>query len=157
MIIKPRIRGFICTTAHPKGCAQHVNEQIDYVRAQDLIESEIGHVLVIGSSGGYGLASRVVAAFGCRAATLGVSFEKTPQENKTGTAGWYNNVAFEEAANEAGLYARTLDGDAYSDEMKIRVIETITSDMGKIDLVIYSLASPVRQHPRLVRSRPMNR
>jgi enoyl-[acyl-carrier protein] reductase/trans-2-enoyl-CoA reductase (NAD+) len=150
MIIKPRIRGFICTTAHPSGCAAHVNEQIDYVTGQGSIGggSDIRNALVIGSSGGYGLASRIVAAFGCGAATLGVSLEKAPSEKRTASAGWYNNVAFEEAAAAAGLYAKTLDGDAYSDEMKSRVIETLKADMGPVDLLIYSLASPVRQHPR---------
>ncbi len=148
MIVKPRIRGFICTTAHPAGCAAHVNEQITYVQSQGPIESEFNNVLVIGSSGGYGLSSRIVAGFGCGAATLGVSLEKAPREKKTATAGWYNNIAYEEAAADAGMYAVTLDGDAFSDEMKSRVIETIRSDMGKVDLVIYSLASPVRQHPR---------
>ena len=148
MIIKPRIRGFICTTAHPVGCAAHVNEQIAYVRSKGPIASDIKKVLVIGSSGGYGLSSRIVAGFGCGAATLGVSFEKVPRENKTGTAGWYNNIAYEQAARGAGLYAVTLDGDAFSDEMKDRVVETTRAGMGKIDLVIYSLASPVRQHPK---------
>ncbi len=149
MIVKPRIRGFICTTAHPTGCAANVQTQIDYVRSQGEISSgEVKNVLVLGCSGGYGLASRVVSAFGCGANTLGVSFEKQPAENKTATAGWYNNVAFEEAAAAAGLYAKTLDGDAFSDEMRARVIETIKADLGQIDLVVYSLASPVRQHPK---------
>ncbi len=148
MIVKPRIRGFICTTAHPAGCAGHVNEQIDYVRDQPSVDAGLGNVLVVGSSGGYGLASRVCAAFGCGAATLGVSFEKAPSASKTATAGWYNNIAFEEAAQAAGLDAKTLDGDAFGDEMKARVIETIRADLGKIDLLVYSLASPVRQHPR---------
>jgi enoyl-[acyl-carrier protein] reductase / trans-2-enoyl-CoA reductase (NAD+) len=105
-------------------------------------------VLVLGASGGYGLASRIVAAFGGGADTLGVSFEKAPAENKTATAGWYNNIAFEEAAAAAGRYAKTLDGDAFSDQMKARVIETIREDLGQIDLMVYSLASPVRQHPK---------
>ncbi|MDH3642720.1 MAG: trans-2-enoyl-CoA reductase family protein [Gammaproteobacteria bacterium] len=150
MIIKPRIRGFICTTAHPTGCAANVRQQIDYVQQQAPPESgpPINNALVLGCSGGYGLASRIVAGFGCGAATLGVSFEKSPSAKKTATAGWYNNVAFEEEAAAAGLYAKTLDGDAFSDAMKERVIETIKADMGQIDLLIYSLASPVRQHPR---------
>ncbi len=149
MIVKPRIRGFICTTAHPTGCAANVQSQIDYVRAQGEISSgELKNVLVLGCSGGYGLACRVVSAFGCGANTLGISFEKQPAENKTATAGWYNNVAFEDAAAAAGLYARTLDGDAFSDEMRQRAIDTIKADLGKIDLVVYSLASPVRQHPK---------
>ena len=148
MIIKPRIRGFICTTAHPAGCAANVAEQIRYVRSQPPISGEFKNVLVIGASGGYGLASRVTSAFGAGAATLGVSFEKPPTETKTASQGWYTNIAFEEAAEAAGLYARTLDGDAYSDEMKARVVEAIREDMGKIDLLVYSLASPVRPHPR---------
>lgn len=149
MIVKPRIRGFICTTAHPMGCKANVDSQIAYVREHGEVSSgELKNVLVLGCSGGYGLASRVVAAFGCGANTLGVSFEKLPSENKTATAGWYNNVAFEEAAAEAGLYAKTLDGDAFSDEMRATVIDTIKADMGKIDMVVYSLASPVRQHPK---------
>ncbi len=149
MIVKPRIRGFICTTAHPTGCAANVQSQIDYVRAQGEISSgELKNVLVLGCSGGYGLACRVVSAFGCGANTLGISFEKQPAENKTATAGWYNNVAFEDAAAAAGLYARTLDGDAFSDEMRERAIDTIKADLGTIDLVVYSLASPVRQHPK---------
>ena len=148
MIIKPRIRGFICTTAHPAGLAASVNEQIEYVQGQADVNGQLKNVLVIGASGGYGLASRITAAFGAGAATLGVSFEKPPTEKKTATQGWYANIAFEEAAEKAGLYAKTLDGDAFSDEMKDRVIETIKADMGPIDLLVYSLASPVRQHPK---------
>ncbi len=150
MIIKPRIRGFICTTAHPTGCAANVKQQIGYVREQGEIDggASINNALVIGSSGGYGLASRIVAAFGCGAATLGVSFERLPTQKKTATAGWYNNVAFQAAAETAGLYAKTLDGDAYSDAMKEQVIDTVKTDMRQIDLLVYSLASPVRQHPR---------
>ena len=148
MIIKPRIRGFICTTAHPKGCAAHVDSQIATVTARGVLANGAKKVLVIGASGGYGLASRVVAAFGCRAATLGVSFEKAPEANRTASAGWYNNRAFEARAHAAGLYAKTLDGDAFSDHMKAQAIERIKNDLGQIDLLIYSLASPVRQHPR---------
>lgn len=148
MIVKPRIRGFICTTAHPDGCAAHVARQIDYVRDQGPIDAGIRNVLVLGASGGYGLASRIVAGFGCGAATLGVSFEKAPTPTKTATAGWYNNIAFEDAAAAAGLYAKTLDGDAFSDEMKARVIDVIREDLGRIDLLVYSLAAPVRQHPK---------
>lgn len=148
MIIKPRIRGFICTTAHPRGCAAHVRQQIDYVKRAGSIDAGIENALVIGCSGGYGLASRVVAGFGCGAKTLGVSFEKPPSETKCATAGWYNNIAFEEAAAVDGLYAKTLDGDAFSDEMKATVMQTLSEDVGQIDLLIYSLASPVRLHPR---------
>jgi enoyl-[acyl-carrier protein] reductase / trans-2-enoyl-CoA reductase (NAD+) len=148
MIIKPRIRGFICTTAHPEGCAANVDAQIAYVRQQQHAAKGPKKVLVIGASGGYGLPSRIVSAFGYGAATLGVSFEKAPSENKTATAGWYNNKAFENRAAAAGLFARTLDGDAFSDAMKQQVIDVIRSDLGQIDLLVYSLASPVRQHPR---------
>ena len=148
MIIKPRIRGFICTTAHPAGCAASVAEQIAYVESQPRIAGAFGNVLVIGASGGYGLASRITAAFGAGSATLGVSLEKPPTESKTASQGWYTNIAFEEAAAAAGLYARTLDGDAFSDAMKSRVIDVIREDMGRIDLLVYSLASPVRPHPR---------
>jgi enoyl-[acyl-carrier protein] reductase/trans-2-enoyl-CoA reductase (NAD+) len=148
MIVKPRIRGFICTTAHPSGCAEHVREQVEYVRARGALDAGIRNVLVLGASGGYGLASRIVAAFGCGAATLGVSFEKPPAETRTATAGWYNNIAFEEAARDVGLYAGSLDGDAFSDAMKGRVIDLVREDMGSIDLVVYSLASPVRRHPK---------
>jgi enoyl-[acyl-carrier protein] reductase/trans-2-enoyl-CoA reductase (NAD+) len=148
MIIKPRIRGFICTTAHPKGCAAHVDEQIAVVKTRGQFANGPKRALVIGASGGYGLASRIVAAFGSRAATLGLSFEKAPEDDRTATAGWYNNRAFEARAHAAGLYAKTLDGDAFSDQMKAQVIERIKSDLGQIDLLVYSLASPVRQHPR---------
>lgn len=149
MIVKPRIRGFICTTAHPVGCKANVEKQIEYVGAQGAISSgELKNVLVLGCSGGYGLACRVVAGFGCGASTLGVSFERSASETKTASAGWYNNIAFEEAAAQAGLHAKTLDGDAFSDDMKAQAIAAIKADMGKIDLVVYSLASPVRQHPK---------
>ncbi|HIC35783.1 MAG TPA: bifunctional NADH-specific enoyl-ACP reductase/trans-2-enoyl-CoA reductase, partial [Gammaproteobacteria bacterium] len=116
MIIKPRIRGFICTTAHPVGCAANVSKQIDYVRGLDTIRGP-RNVLVVGCSSGYGLASRITSAFGCGSGTLGVSFEKAPSETKTGSAGWYNNAAFGRRAEQAGLYARTIDGDAFSDEI----------------------------------------
>jgi enoyl-[acyl-carrier protein] reductase/trans-2-enoyl-CoA reductase (NAD+) len=149
MIVKPRIRGFICTTAHPTGCAAHVQEQIEYVASQAAGNDKgFKNVLVLGCSGGYGLASRIVAGMGYQANTLGISFEKAPAENKTASAGWYNNLAFERAAQKAGLYARTLDGDAFSDAMREQAAEVIRQDMGQIDLVVYSLASPVRQHPR---------
>ncbi|MCZ6887742.1 MAG: trans-2-enoyl-CoA reductase family protein, partial [Gammaproteobacteria bacterium] len=147
MIVKPRVRGFICTTAHPVGCKASVENQISIVAERGAIEGT-ANALIVGASGGYGLASRIVAAFGCGAATLGVSLEKPPRENKTASAGWYNNIAFEQAAHAAGLYAKTLDGDAFSDELKAGIIETIRQDLGEIDLLIYSLASPVRRHPR---------
>ncbi len=145
MIIRPRIRGFICTTAHPRGCAANVEEQIDIVRAAGPIDAGVANALVVGCSGGYGLASRIVAGAGCGANTLGVSLEKPPSEKRTATAGWYNNLAFEAAIDR---YARTLDGDAFSDEMKAQAVHTISRDMGSIDLLVYSLASPVRRHPR---------
>ena len=128
MIVKPRIRGFICTTAHPTGCAANVQSQIEYVEDQGTIsEGELKNVLVLGCSGGYGLACRVVSAFGCGANTLGVSLEKLPEEKRTASAGWYNNIAFEEAAAAKGLYAKSLDGDAFSDEMRAEVIEPAIS------------------------------
>jgi enoyl-[acyl-carrier protein] reductase/trans-2-enoyl-CoA reductase (NAD+) len=149
MIVKPRIRGFICTTAHPRGCAAHVDQQIDYVVKQgQCADGAFRNVLVLGCSGGYGLASRIVAGFGSGANTLGVSFEKAPAESKTASAGWYNNKAFERRASQQGLYAKTLDGDAFSDAMRQQVLDTIKADLGQIDLVVYSLASPVRQHPK---------
>ncbi|MBC7981154.1 MAG: bifunctional NADH-specific enoyl-ACP reductase/trans-2-enoyl-CoA reductase, partial [Armatimonadetes bacterium] len=147
MIVGPKIRGFICTTAHPEGCAKHVAEQISVVRGRGMIERGPKKVLVIGSSTGYGLSSRIAAAFGAGAATVGVFFERPGEETKTGTAGWYNTVAFEREAQEAGLYARSFNGDAFSDEVKHEVIEAIREDLGQVDLVIYSLASPRRTHP----------
>lgn len=147
MLIKPKIRGFICTNAHPVGCAANVQQQIDYVKAQGELSDGPKNVLVIGSSTGYGLASRIVSAFGYGANTLGVCFEKPPSERKTGTAGWYNTAGFHAKATNAGLYAKTLNGDAFSNELKAQVIDTLKADMGKVDLVIYSLASPRRTDP----------
>jgi len=146
MIIKPKVRGFICTTAHPDGCAQHVKEQIEYVKQQPAIDGP-KKVLVIGASTGYGLASRIAAAFGSRAATLGVFFERPASDNRTATAGWYNTAAFEQAAHAEGLYAKSINGDAFSNELKEEVVKTIREDLGKVDLVVYSLASPRRTHP----------
>lgn len=148
MIVAPKIRGFICTTAHPDGCAKHVAEQIAVVRNRGPIPDGPKKVLVIGSSTGYGLASRIAAAFGSKAATIGVFFEKPGEETKCGTAGWYNSVAFEKEAKAAGLYARSFNGDAFSDEMKASVIAAIKADLGQVDCVIYSLASPRRTHPK---------
>lgn len=147
MIVKPKIRGFICTNAHPVGCAASVQQQIDYVKAQGALNNAPKNVLVIGSSTGYGLASRITAAFAGGANTLGVCFEKPPTERKTGTAGWYNTAGFHEKASAAGLYAKTINGDAFSKELKQQVIDTLKADMGKVDLVIYSLASPRRTDP----------
>lgn len=147
MIIEPRMRGFICLTAHPAGCAQNVVNQINYVKAQGPIEGP-KKVLVIGASTGFGLSSRISAAFGANAATIGVFFEKAPQEGKTATPGWYNSAAFQDQAEKAGLYAKSINGDAFSDEVKQQTIELIKKDLGQVDLVIYSLASPVRTNPR---------
>ncbi|MEO7319672.1 MAG: enoyl-ACP reductase FabV [Chthoniobacteraceae bacterium] len=148
MIIAPKIRGFICTTAHPEGCAAHVREQIDFVRSRGPIDGVPKRVLVIGASTGYGLASRVVPAFAGGAGTLGVFFEKPPEPQRSASAGWYNSVAFEKAAHAAGLYAKSVNGDAFSDAIKAQVIDIIKADLGTVDCVIYSLASPRRTHPR---------
>ena len=148
MIVQPKIRGFICTTAHPAGCARNVEEQIQHVLKGCPVAGGPKKVLVIGSSTGYGLASRITAAFGSGAATLGVFFEKPSDGKRTATAGWYNTYAFEKAARAKGLYARSLNGDAFSDDMKKQVCDVIAKDMGQVDLVIYSLASPRRVHPR---------
>ena len=147
MIITPKIRGFICTTTHPTGCAQNVREQINYVQKNGQIENGPKKVLVVGASSGYGLSSRIAAAFGSEAATIGVFFEKPGTEKKTGTAGWYNSAAFEQEAHKAGLYAKSINGDAFSHEAKQKVIDLIKEDLGQVDLVIYSLASPVRKMP----------
>lgn len=146
MIIEPRMRGFICLTAHPDGCAANVKKQIDYVKSKGNTNGP-KRVLVIGASTGFGLASRITSAFGCGASTIGVFFEKPGTEGKTGTPGWYNSAAFETEAAQAGLYAKSINGDAFSTEIKQQTIDTIKSDLGQVDLVIYSLASPVRQHP----------
>ncbi len=147
MIIKPKIRGFICTTTHPQGCDANVQQQIQYTQSKGQIDQGPKRVLVIGSSSGYGLSSRIAAAFGCGAATIGVFFEKPGTEKKTGTAGWYNSAAFDKAAKAAGLYSKSLNGDAFSHQAKQRVIELIKEEMGQVDLVVYSLASPVRKLP----------
>ena len=146
MIIEPRMRGFICLTAHPKGCEQNVKNQIEYVKSKGKIEGP-KRVLVIGASTGFGLASRITSAFGSDAATIGVFFEKEPSEGKTASPGWYNSAAFEVEATKAGLYAKSINGDAFSNEVKAKAIEMIKADVGQVDLIIYSLASPVRQHP----------
>lgn len=148
MIVVPKIRGFICTTAHPEGCAKHVADQIAVVRNRGPIANGPKKVLVIGSSTGYGLASRIAAAFGSGAATIGVFFERPSEADRTGTAGWYNSAAFEKEARSAGLYARSFNGDAFSDAMKAEVIAAIKADLGQVDCVIYSLASPRRIHPK---------
>ncbi len=147
MVIKPKIRGFICTTTHPVGCEHNVRAQIAKVREGGVISNCPKRVLVIGASSGYGMASRITAAFGGGASTIGVFFEKPATEKKPGTAGWHNAAAFEKCANEEGLYNKSFNGDAFSHEMRTAVIETIKEDLGQIDLVVYSLASPVRKMP----------
>ena len=148
MVIKPKVRGFVCITAHPAGCAAHVQEQIDYVKAKGPIKNGPKKVLVIGSSTGYGLASRIGAAFGSGAATIGVFFERPSEPDKTATPGWYNTAAFTAAAKKAGLYAKNFNGDAFTDAIKTEVLAAIKRDLGQVDLVVYSLASPRRTHPK---------
>lgn len=146
MIIEPRMRGFICLTAHPKGCEQNIKNQIAYVKSKETIDGA-KRVLVIGASTGFGLASRITSAFGCNASTIGVFFEKPASEGKTASPGWYNSAAFEQEATNEGLYAKSINGDAFSNEIKKQTIDLIKADLGQVDLVIYSLASPVRLHP----------
>jgi enoyl-[acyl-carrier protein] reductase/trans-2-enoyl-CoA reductase (NAD+) len=147
MIIQPKIRGFICTTAHPIGCAKHVMEQISYVKSKPRINGP-KKVLVLGASTGFGLASRITAAFGSGADTIGVFFERPADNGRTASAGWYNTAAFEDAAREAGLFARSINGDAFSDEIKQQTIDLIKTHLGQVDMVVYSLASPRRTDPR---------
>lgn len=146
MIIEPKVRGFICTTAHPTGCAQNVKNQIEYVRSKGSFQGP-KKVLVLGASTGYGLSSRIAAAFGSGASTIGVGFEKSASGNRTASAGWYNTAAFEQEAAKEGLYAKTLIGDAFSQEMKEKVIDLIRKDLGKVDFVVYSIAAPRRTAP----------
>ncbi len=147
MVISPKVRGFICTNAHPEGCAANVREQIAYVQQQGDVTDGPKKVLVIGASTGYGLASRIVSAFGCGAATLGLFFEKPGSAKRTGTAGYYNSLGFHAEAEKAGLYAKSINGDAFSHEIKQKAIEVIKRDLGQVDLVVYSLASPRRTDP----------
>ncbi|HEY0922035.1 enoyl-ACP reductase FabV [Rheinheimera pacifica] len=147
MVIQPKIRGFICTNAHPVGCAEHVKEQIEYVKKAGPVANGPKNVLVIGASTGYGLASRITAAFGSGAKTLGIFFEKEPTDSKTASAGWYNTAAFEQAAQAEGLWNKHINGDAFTDELKAQAIDIIRTEMGKIDLVVYSLAAPRRKDP----------
>lgn len=147
MIIKPKVRGFICTNAHPQGCAANVQEQIAFIKQQTPVSDGPKNVLVIGASTGYGLASRITAAFGSQAKTLGVFFEKPPTEKRTASAGYYNSVAFHAEAEKAGLYAKSINGNAFSNECKQKTIDLIKEDMGKVDLVVYSLAAPRREDP----------
>src|SRR5690554_7517643 len=148
MIIKPRTRGFICLTAHPEGAAKNIKRQIDYVKSKGKINNGPKKVLVIGASTGFGIASRIANAFGSDAATIGVFFEKPATEGRPATAGWYNSAAFEKEAHAAGLYAKSINGDAFSDEIKQQTIDLIKQDLGQVDLVVYSLASPRRTHPK---------
>ena len=147
MIIKPKVRGFVCVTTHPTGCAVNVRNQIDYVRSKPKIDGGPKRVLVLGASTGYGLGSRINAAFGSGASTVGVFFERVPAENRPATAGWYNSVAFEKAAHDAGLFARSLNADAFSDEARERALGLVRA-MGPVDLVVNSLAAPKRTHPQ---------
>ncbi|KAI9550513.1 hypothetical protein GHT06_007335 [Daphnia sinensis] len=140
------MRGFICLTAHPKGCEQNIINQINYIKSKGAINGP-KKVLVIGASTGFGLASRITSAFGSDAATIGVYFEKPPKDGKTASPGWYNTAAFEQQALQAGLYAKSINGDAFSNEVKQQTIDLIKADFGQVDLVIYSLASPVRTNP----------
>lgn len=146
MIIEPRTRGFICLTSHPSGCEQNVIDQIDYIKSKGSISGP-NKVLVIGASTGFGLASRITSAFGSQAATIGVFFEKPPSEGRPASPGWYNSAYFEQEAHKAGLYAKSINGDAFSKEIKRQTLDLIKADLGQIDLIIYSLASPVRTHP----------
>jgi enoyl-[acyl-carrier protein] reductase/trans-2-enoyl-CoA reductase (NAD+) len=147
MVIEPKIRGFLCTTAHPEGCRAGVEEQIRHVQKGGPIAGGPKKALIIGSSTGYGLASRIAAAFGSGAATLGVGFERPSERGRTASPGWYQNAAFDEAAHKAGLYAKTLNGDAFSSEMKAEVVDLLKKEVGPVDLFVYSLAAPRRTHP----------
>ncbi|BAO77667.1 enoyl-ACP reductase FabV [Winogradskyella sp. PG-2] len=146
MIIEPRTRGFICLTAHPVGCEQNVLNQIDYIKSKSKTDGP-KKVLVIGASTGFGLASRIASAYKSYAATIGLFFEKPPKEGRTASPGWYNSAAFEKQAHKDGLYAKSINGDAFSNEVKAQTLQLIKDDLGQIDVLIYSLASPVRTHP----------
>ncbi|MCL6459556.1 MAG: trans-2-enoyl-CoA reductase family protein [Gorillibacterium sp.] len=147
MVIQPKVRGFICTTAHPVGCAKHVQEQIDYIKSMPKVSGP-KRVLIIGSSTGFGLATRITAAFGMGAGTVGVFYERPGEQDRTASAGWYNTAAFETAAQKDGLIAESINGDAFSDEIKHQTIKRIKETLGQVDLVVYSLASPRRNHPK---------
>ena len=149
MLIEPKVRGFICTTAHPSGCFQQVMQQIEFIKQKKPLANGPKKVLIIGASTGYGLASRIAAAFGSQAKTIGVFFEKAASGKRTASAGWYNSAAFEAAARNAGLYAKSINGDAFSDDIKQQTIDLINQDLdGEVDLVIYSLAAPKRVDPQ---------
>ena len=150
MIVEPKVKGFLCVTAHPEGCAENVREQIAYVRGKGEIKGGCKSALIIGSSTGYGLASRITAAFGCGAATIGVFFERPGDaaRSRPASAGWYNTAEFTKQAEAAGLYCANINGDAFGDEVKKQAIEAIKkSPLGKVDLIVYSLASPRRTDP----------
>ena len=147
MIIEPRVRGFICTTAHPVGCATNVREQIAYVLRQGAIPECPKRVAVLGCSTGYGLASRIVATFAGGADTIGVSLEREPSASKTGSAGWYNNRAFEIEAEKIGRSPLTLEGDAFSNDLKKTFIDRVREKFGQLDMLVYSMAAPVRTDP----------
>ncbi len=146
MLIQPKIRGFICTAAHPVGCAKVIEEQINYVKSQGAFAGA-KNVLVIGASTGYGLATRIVSTFGAGAKTIGVFFEKEAEEKRTASAGWYNTAAFEKIAHQENHYAKSINGDAFSHAIKKQTADLIRRDLGKIDLIVYSIASPRRVHP----------
>ena len=146
MIVEPKVKGFICTTAHPAGCKESVRRQIAYCKEKGMVEGP-KKVWVIGSSTGYGLASRIAVTYGYGADTIGVAFERESNGRRTATAGWYNTKAFEEFAKEDGYYAKSFNGDGFSEEMKNQVIETIRKDFGKVDMVVYSMAAPRRTMP----------
>ncbi len=148
MVIRPKVRGFVCITAHPEGCAAHVAEQVAYVKSKGAIPNGPRSVLVIGASTGYGLASRITAAFGSGAQTLGVFFERPSDEGRPATPGWYNTLAFTEAARSAGLKTANINGDAFSDDIKKQTIDLLKREFAPVDLIVYSLASPRRTHPK---------
>ncbi len=141
MVVKPKIRNNVCLSAHPVGCARQVHEQIEYVRAKEPIQGSKS-ALIIGASNGYGLAARIVSSFGSGAETLGIAYEKPGSEKRPGTAGWYNNLAFEQEAGESGFGAWSINGDAFSDEVKDEAVSMIDEHMGTVDLVVYSIAAP---------------
>jgi enoyl-[acyl-carrier protein] reductase/trans-2-enoyl-CoA reductase (NAD+) len=147
MIIKPKVRGFVCVTTHPVGCASNVHSQVEYVRSKGKIANGPKRALILGASTGYGLGSRINAAFGAGAGTVGVFFERPPADSRPATAGWYNSVAFEKEAHAAGLFARSVNGDAFSNETRERTI-ALVRQMGPVDLIVNSLASPKRTHPK---------
>jgi len=148
MIIKPKIRTFMCITAHPAGCEANVREQIEYIKAQPKVVDGPKKVLIIGASTGYGLAARITAAYGCGAATVGVFYERAGEPDRCASAGWYNSAAFHKFAEADGLYAKSVNGDAFTDELKVKTIDLIKQDLGQVDLVLYSVAAPRRKHPK---------